>query len=328
MTYDNLNGTENREDPRAVAGPSRTEAPVYYAWTQINEEKSAELSALAHNSPSAFVTYLALRANAGGENACICSARVLADCLKMTTRTIYSCIAELRNGGWLMTLRSGYGTIYVLNGDITWHSWGNGKYYCQLKANVVISLDEQAKEMQEAVMQEVFKNGTPEEVVVSSRAHCPFSKFFQMNDNFIGHLCGLTMENPSATATLLYLVEHMDKYNAITCSYSEIEKETGIGYRMLCSAMSDLKKYGYVVTLRRGGRGGAGTYAVNHRIFWRGTYSGLKRSAFPPDIGITGPYADVMFGGVPLKKQKIPSAIWKNQVLRQAEQEEQEEKTS
>ena len=89
-----------------------------------------------------------------------------------------------------------------------------------------------------------------------------------------------------------------------------------------------LKKYGYVVTLRRGGRGGAGTYAVNHRIFWRGTYSGLKRSAFPPDIGITGPYADVMFGGVPLKKQKIPSAIWKNQVLRQAEQEEQEEKTS
>lgn len=134
MANDKLDYVETGERQSVDCSPAHVEAPVYYAWTQINAEKSAELSALARNSPSAFVTYLALRANAGGENACICSARVLADCLSLTTRTIYSCIAELRNGGWLITLRSGYGTIYVLNGDVTWHSWGNGKYYCQLKA--------------------------------------------------------------------------------------------------------------------------------------------------------------------------------------------------
>ena len=327
MANDKLDYVETGERQSVDCSPAHVEAPVYYAWTQINAEKSAELSALARNSPSAFVTYLALRANAGGENACICSARVLADCLSLTTRTIYSCIAELRNGGWLITLRSGYGTIYVLNGDVTWHSWGNGKYYCQLKANVVISLDEQSKEMQAAVLQEFFQGGKPEEVVVSNRAHCPFMRFIQMNDNYIGNLCGLTMECPTASAVLLYLVEHMDKHNSITCSYTEIEENTGICYRMLCEGMSVLKRYGYVVTLKRGGRGGAGTYAINHRIFWSGTYSALKRSAFPPSIGISGPRVDVMFGGLPLKKQKIPSAVWKNQVLKQAARE-QTQKTS
>lgn len=205
MANDKLDYVETGERQSVDCSPAHVEAPVYYAWTQINAEKSAELSALARNSPSAFVTYLALRANAGGENACICSARVLADCLSLTTRTIYSCIAELRNGGWLITLRSGYGTIYVLNGDVTWHSWGNGKYYCQLKANVVISLDEQSKEMQAAVLQEFFQGGKPEEVVVSNRAHCPFMKFIQMNDNYIGNLCGLTMECPTASAVCCIL---------------------------------------------------------------------------------------------------------------------------
>lgn len=297
------------------------EAMPYYAWTQINADKVNDLSKLAHDSPRAFAVLMALRANAGGENACVCSARVLADCLNVSTRRIYACIAELRESGWLVTLRSGCGTVFVLNGDITWHSYGAGKYYSQLKANVVVTLDEQSKEMQAVVMQQAFCQGMPNEVVVGSRTHSPFQNFFQLNDEYIGHLCGLVSESAAAAAILISMVDMMDKHNALVCTYNDVILRTGICKTQVCTAIELLKRYGYIAVIKRGGRSGGNTYAVNHQLFWRGTYSGIKNSLFPPGTPITGPCIDVHFGEKTktIRNQKIPPAVWRNELLKQKE---------
>ena len=44
MANDKLDYVETGERQSVDCSPAHVEAPVYYAWTQINAEKSAELS--------------------------------------------------------------------------------------------------------------------------------------------------------------------------------------------------------------------------------------------------------------------------------------------
>src|SRR5215510_12792702 len=52
----------------------------------------------------------------------------------------------------------------------------------------------------------------------------PFSRWTQYNNEHTKELMWLTLKHPKAHAILLFLVDQMDNYNAVMCSYQVLQE--------------------------------------------------------------------------------------------------------
>ena len=59
-----------------------------------------------------------------------------------------------------------------------------------------------------------------EEEELERRKKSPFSDFYQVNRRHSNDMQWLLSESPKAFQILLFLLDHMDKYNAVMCSYT------------------------------------------------------------------------------------------------------------
>ena len=77
------------------------------------------------------------------ENALIVSIETMSEILEWSPATIYRKLKVLRDNNFLTSQRTGNSSIYFINSNVAWTTYGNKKQYAKFKANVLISKSEQ-----------------------------------------------------------------------------------------------------------------------------------------------------------------------------------------
>ena len=78
----------------------------------------------------------------------------------------------------------------------------------------------------------------------------PFSSFYQVNKDNSEYLRSCLDENPKALKILFFIFDHMDKYNAVICSYKVFEA-LGMSGRTISRAIKYLKDNGFLYIYKK-----------------------------------------------------------------------------
>lgn len=112
----------------------------------------------------------------------------------------------------------------------------------------------------------------------------PFKNFYQINKEHSENMQWLLDKNPKAFKILLFLLDHMDKYNAVMCSYTVIQEVLGIGRTTASTSIKLLKEHGFIAVLKSGT---SNIYIVNNDLAWNSWGSNVKYCEFPANIIIS-----------------------------------------
>jgi hypothetical protein len=108
-----------------------------------------------------------------------------------------------------------------------------------------------------------------------------YSAWVQLNIDSTEELIWLATHHPHAQALLLFLFRHMDKYNAVMCSYKVMEEYFSLSRSTLHRAVEVLKRYGFVHILKSGS---SNIYVISPDIVWSSWSNNRKYCKFPANI--------------------------------------------
>lgn len=91
-------------------------------------------------------------------------------------------------------------------------------------------------------------------------------------------------KNPKAFKILLFLLDHMDKYNAVMCSYTVIQEALGMGRTTASTAVKLLKEHGFIAVLKSGT---SNVYVVNNDLAWNSWGNNVQYCEFPANVIIS-----------------------------------------
>ena len=94
----------------------------------------------------------------------------------------------------------------------------------------------------------------------------PFTNFYQVNKDSSNYLRSCLKENPRALELLLFIFDHMDKYNAVVCSYKVFQEALGVGQATVARAIKYLKD------------------VANNDLVWNSWGTNLEYCEFPANI--------------------------------------------
>ena len=108
-----------------------------------------------------------------------------------------------------------------------------------------------------------------------------FKRWTQFNNEHTRELMWLAMNHPTAQVVLYFLVEHMDNYNAVICSFKVMEEVLKMSSRTIMRAIKVLKERGFIAVLKSGT---SNVYAVNDKIYWKSWGKNQQYSKFPANV--------------------------------------------
>lgn len=108
-----------------------------------------------------------------------------------------------------------------------------------------------------------------------------FSRWSQFNLEHTKELMWLALKHPKAHALLIFLVDQMDEYNAVMCSYKVLEEVLEVGQATIARNIKILKENGYIAVLKSGS---SNVYAINDTIYWKSWSNNRKYSKFPANV--------------------------------------------
>lgn len=109
----------------------------------------------------------------------------------------------------------------------------------------------------------------------------PFNNFYQVNANHSDDLIWVVKENPNAFRVFLFLLDHMDKYNAVVCSYQVFQEALDIGRTTASKAIKFLKEHGFIHVYKSGT---SNVYVANPDIAWKSWGNNRQYCEFPANI--------------------------------------------
>lgn len=109
----------------------------------------------------------------------------------------------------------------------------------------------------------------------------PFSRWTQFNNEHTKELMWLALKNPKAHAILYFLVDQMDEYNAVMCSYQVIQEVLGIGRTTAHNSIKTLRENGFIAVLKSGT---SNIYAINDSVYWKSWGTKYEYSKFPANV--------------------------------------------
>ena len=133
-----------------------------------------------------------------------------------------------------------------------------------------ISFEDRSKELQELATvekQEIHKSH--------------FNKWAQLNLEQTGKLMNLALKHPKAHAILYFLIDQMDEYNAVMCSYQVLQEYLNTSRQTLSKNIKVLKDKGFIAVLKSGT---SNVYAVNDSVYWKSWGNNRKYSKFPANV--------------------------------------------
>lgn len=109
----------------------------------------------------------------------------------------------------------------------------------------------------------------------------PYKNWFQLNADHSEDLMWLLNKYPNSFKILLFLIDHMDKYNAVMCSYQVLEEYFGVTRQTLSSAVKVLKEHGFIYVYKSGT---SNVYITNPDIAWKSWGNNMQYCEFPANI--------------------------------------------
>lgn len=108
----------------------------------------------------------------------------------------------------------------------------------------------------------------------------PTYGWLQFEKKALKEMTKLSMASPAAMATLMYLVNHMSRSNALVVSQKAIAEGIGGKRETVNRALSYLSKHNFLQIIKAGG---VSVYVVNSRVAWQGE-RGARYAAFGADV--------------------------------------------
>lgn len=109
----------------------------------------------------------------------------------------------------------------------------------------------------------------------------PFTSFYQVNKDNSKYLRSCLNENPKALELLLFVFDHMDKYNAVMCSYQVLQEALGTSKATVQRCIKYLKDNGFLYIYKSGS---SNVYVTNPHIVWNSWGSNYEYCEFPANI--------------------------------------------
>lgn len=123
-----------------------------------------------------------------------------------------------------------------------------------------------------------------EEQQEAKKHKSPFSAFYQVNKKHSNDLMWLVKANVNAYRILLFLFDHMDKYNAVMCSYNVLEEALEISESTVKRAIKVLKDHGFIYIYKSGT---SNVYVTNPDLAWNSWGNNVKYCEFPANVIIS-----------------------------------------
>jgi len=136
-----------------------------------------------------------------------------------------------------------------------------------------VTFDERKEELEKFDEQEQKKRDRDK--------HSVFSRWTQFNLEHTQKLMWLTLNFPKAHAILYFLVDQMDNYNAVMCSYKVLEEVLEVGQATIARNIKVLKERGFIAVLKSGT---SNVYTINDTVFWKSWGNNVKYSKFPANV--------------------------------------------
>lgn len=109
----------------------------------------------------------------------------------------------------------------------------------------------------------------------------PYSRWTQFNNEHTRALMSLALNHPKAHAILYFLVDQMDQYNAVMCSYKVLQDVLNISRATIQRNIQILRKLGFIAVLKSGT---SNVYAINDTVYWKSWGNNKQYSKFPANI--------------------------------------------
>ncbi len=117
-------------------------------------------------------------------------------------------------------------------------------------------------------------------VVPMPKEKPPTYGWLQVEKKSVGELQKLAITSPAAMGTLMYLINHMSRSNALVVSQKAIAEGIGIKRETVNRAIKYLNEHNFVQILKAGG---STVYVVNSKVAWQGE-RGARFAAFGADV--------------------------------------------
>lgn len=104
--------------------------------------------------------------------------------------------------------------------------------------------------------------------------------WLQFEKKALGEMTKLSMSSPAAMGTLMYLVNHMSRSNALVVSQQAIADGIGGKRGTVNKAIKFLSDHNFIQIVKAGG---VSVYVVNSRVAWQGE-RGARYAAFGADV--------------------------------------------
>ena len=104
--------------------------------------------------------------------------------------------------------------------------------------------------------------------------------WLQLEKKAAKELQSLAIRSPAAMGTLMYMVNHMSRSNALVVSQKAMAKELGISLKSVGNSVKLLATHHFIETIKVGN---TSVYVVNSRVVWQGE-RGARYAAFGADV--------------------------------------------
>lgn len=104
--------------------------------------------------------------------------------------------------------------------------------------------------------------------------------WLQLEKKAAKELQTLAIRSPAAMGTLMYMVNHMSRSNALVVSQKAMAKELGISLKSVGNSVRLLADHHFIETIKVGN---TSVYVVNSRVAWQGE-RGARFAAFGADV--------------------------------------------
>lgn len=120
-----------------------------------------------------------------------------------------------------------------------------------------------------------------EEEMEKAKRKSPFQRFYQVNKDKSEYLRSCLNENPKALEMLLFIFDHMDKYNAVVCSYKVFQEALNMSHRTVARSIKYLKDKGFLYVYKTGT---SNVYVANNELVWNSWGNNMQYCEFPANV--------------------------------------------
>ena len=136
-----------------------------------------------------------------------------------------------------------------------------------------ITFEEREKQLEEAEKREEQK--------LKKEKQSPYERWVQVNKDFYKAEDWLMAKSPIAYRIFKFLINGMDDYNAVICSYKVLQENFGVSQDTVRRAIKLLREKQYIQVYKSGT---SNIYAVNKEIAWSSWGKNFKYAKFGANI--------------------------------------------